>query len=64
MPASPEEHDHMATDTSGDGGISVLRRLRSTTLLVALVVALGALSAAIIGVLIVSLVSLLDHALG
>lgn len=54
----------MARETSEDDRVSTLRRLRSTVLLMVLVVGLGAVSAAIIGVLIVSLSSLLNHALG
>lgn len=54
----------MARETSEDDGVSTLHRLRSTALLVVLVVGLGAVSAAIVGVLIVSVISLLNHALG
>jgi len=54
----------MATETSESAGISPLRRLRAMTLLVALVIGLGAVAAAIIGVLLVATVSLLNHALG
>lgn len=43
---------------------SVLRRIRSAVLLVVLVAVLGALTAGIIGVLVVAGVSLIDHALG
>lgn len=41
-----------------------LRRTRSAVLLVVLVVILGALTAGAIGVLVVALASLVDHALG
>lgn len=54
----------MAVETTEGDEISTLHRLRSTALLVALVVALGAVGAAIVGVLIVSTVSLLNRALG
>ncbi|MEO7430333.1 MAG: hypothetical protein ABIY48_13230 [Acidimicrobiales bacterium] len=42
----------------------MFRRLRSTALLAALVVVLGALTAASLGVLLVVGVSVIDHALG
>lgn len=54
----------MAAEISEDGGMSVLRRLRSTALLLFLIVALGAIVAASIGVLLVTSISLLNHALG
>lgn len=41
-----------------------LRRTRSALLLVVLVVVLGAVAAGVLGVLVVALTSLVDHALG
>ena len=59
----------MAAQRIGEAGDGVAepttwgRRVRSTVLLVVLVLVLGALAAGVIGVVVVGLASLIDHAL-
>jgi hypothetical protein len=54
----------MVTETTEYERTTWVQRTRSTVLLILLVAALGALTAGIIGVLVVAGASLIDHALG
>lgn len=59
-----EDDDAMAAESTEYEPPTALRRARSALLLALLGVLLGAVAAGILGVLVVGLASLIDHALG
>ena len=59
-----EDGHHMTAESTDYEGTTMLGRVRSAVLLVALLVVIGAAAAGILGVVILAATSFLDHALG